>query len=435
MSATQRADVVAGKLGEDLARDKGALGTLLPELVSGRGRLPPLGAGLARATDDLHRTWNALVGQWELTPEENRNAQLLRGFLSAAHEKNSLVAGELLDQCLEHKALARWFPELQTSVPIDEAGVERLKRALAIGKAAVEAFRCLAWGRASEPIPGADLKELLVSIGTQPGGHGVAVEILSMRLHGDRDNKRSHAPEILSAGRQLLGQMLFDERNDREDCALGRIARACLVGNDGSVLAQEIMARLRDAVSKLETSPHSHNDLLKGMLKLQTGAVLDALFAGSNDKERRQGVRFLDQLRDVDGKILDGVGDEKVLDWCEREPEIRYPLAAAVVSVFEGPDVRGRRNWTKVALSLLERTPDKARVLREFSRRLRPMSWSGSRAALMEANARLLDDLEDHPDPEVVRLVGVERSQLVMEIEGERRYESAHDQETDERFE
>jgi hypothetical protein len=72
--------------------------------------------------------------------------------------------------------------------------------------------------------------------------------------------------------------MLFDRRNDREDCQLGAIVRACLVGNEGPMFASEITARLRDAVSTFEASAHHYNDLLKGMLKAHTSAVLDALF-------------------------------------------------------------------------------------------------------------------------------------------------------------
>jgi hypothetical protein len=40
-----------------------------------------------------------------------------------------------------------------------------------------------------------------------------------------------------------------------------------------------------------------------------------------------------------------------------------------------------------------------------FVGRFRPMSWSGSRAALIEANARLLDNLELNAAPDLTALV------------------------------
>src|SRR5205085_9545933 len=57
----------------------------------------------------------------------------------------------------------------------------------------------------------------------------------------------------------------------------------------------------------------------------------------------------------------------------------------------------------------LEKAPDRVSVLRQYIRQFDPRTWSGSRASVVEANAKLLDELESHDDPVVTRFVAEER--------------------------
>lgn len=63
------------------------------------------------------------------------------------------------------------------------------------------------------------------------------------------------------------------------------------------------------------------------------------------------------------------------------------------------------------------------------------MSWSGSRAALMEANARLLDSLESDLPSDLVRFVTEAKAQLAGDVARERQWETEQDRARDERFE
>jgi len=114
---------------------------------------------------------------------------------------------------------------------------------------------------------------------------------------------------------------------------------------------------------------------------------------------------------------------------------MRYPIAAAVVTAFTHADGKALPKWTDTALYLLERAPERLKVLELFVRRFMPMSWSGSRATIIESNARLLDDLEGHPDPSVVEFVAREKTRLASVVQGERRAETLADSRRDERFE
>ncbi len=91
---------------------------------------------------------------------------------------------------------------MQCAVPIDKQGVRRLLQAL--DKAPVWQFKVLAFGRASDPIAGSDLRTLLQAIAAKPQGFPVAAEILDMRLFSDGDKKIAVDSELLAAGRDLL---------------------------------------------------------------------------------------------------------------------------------------------------------------------------------------------------------------------------------------
>jgi hypothetical protein len=95
----------------------------------------------------------------------------------------------------------------------------------------------------------------------------------------------------------------------------------------------------------------------------------------------------------------------------------------------------GPKIWSEQARALLAHAPDPRSVLAAFVKRFPPMSWRGSRAALMEANARLLDSLEADLPAELIPSVVEAKDQLAREIARERQSETERDQARDERFE
>ena len=120
----------------------------------------------------------------------------------SSSERGKTRAARLLDAALAEEVLATHFPALQCAVPIDKQGVRRLLQAL--DKAPVWQFKVLAFGRASDPIAGSDLRTLLQAIAAKPQGFPVAAEILDMRLFSDGDKKIAVDSELLAAGRDLL---------------------------------------------------------------------------------------------------------------------------------------------------------------------------------------------------------------------------------------
>jgi hypothetical protein len=431
----RKTEAIAHGLGEAVAIDAVAFEELLGELVTGRGRrLTSFGQGLLEGTQDPKTIWDRLVAQLATKGEGEQNVQILVGFLSALQVKNPPLAHALLDDVVESETVFGWYPVLQAAVRIDTKGVERIRRSLALGRTPIGRYEVLALGGAPDQISAYDLKELVLTIASKPDGFNPALEILGMRLYSDDRNKQGHAPEIVDAGRELLRQLRFPKKTDRQDYRLETICKGCLVGEEGAEVAREVSRKLKNSVAKNETYSFHNAGLLAGLLGAQPAAVLDALCSGGM-AETKQGIRILQDVTRLSKNLLDVVPERVLLDWCDKQPKSRYPLIAACVTWSFAADETGPRRWTSTALSLLKNAPDRVELLKAFLSRLSPTSWSGSRATIMESNAKLLDDLKGFSDPALIEFIAQEKVRLSKEIEAERRAEQLADRTRDERFE
>lgn len=434
MGAIERMDATARELGTAVAADDVVFAGLLPDLLRGGTRALPFGRGLAAASPDFRATWERLVSGVEQIAPEQRDVRVLRGFLAELWELDEDLAQALLDSALDQPALVVFLPVLHSAVKLDERGVERLKRAMRAGLVPVWRYETLAFGGTTDLLAGDVLKDLLFLIADQSDGFDVALGILFMRLYSDRSAQREYAPELIEAGREMLPRVAFRKDNRRRDHELEEVVKACLTGPNAALVAAGIAARLRDAVAAYETYAFENDGLLKALLEVQPAAVLDALFAG-DEVDQRSGVRAFEHLCEHRANPADTISCEALVAWCEADPGRRYPLAASIITFARPPEESGLLVWSEQAKALFTGAPDPKSVLAVFIERFRPMSWSGSRAALMEANARLLDGLESHVPSGLMPFVTEAKAQLAQEIARERQWETRQDQAQDERFE
>jgi hypothetical protein len=91
--------------------------------------------------------------------------------------------------------------------------------------------------------------------------------------------------------------------------------------------------------------------------------------------------------------------------------------------------------WKPSALALLERAPNKIEVLKHYIDHFAPMSWSGSRSATWEANARLLDHFENHSDIDLAAFARLRRDELRRLLDDLKRQELDSEKRENERFE
>ncbi len=436
MAAYERANAAAEELGKEVAQDSNLLSALLPDLVQGNGgRLTAFGKGLVIGATNREDVWDKLVDALARTPEGVRNVGALCGYLWGLQKVDVAHCEALLEEALEHETLGSWFAVLQTSVPISKEGAERLKHAVAIGKAPVTQFRFLGWGRASDAISGADLKELVLSLAARPQGYAIATDILSMRLHSDRDSKAEHAPELIEAGRELLSQAEFEDRDSMHDYRMRMIVNACLPGKAGKEAARNICKRFKEGLAKHSVYTFHFEGLLEGLFKTQPGIALDVFFGtGNEDGEEIIDVDSFDDPSDRRKNPLDAAPDDIVLNWCAEGGQARYVAIAEAVSFFHAVK-DAPLSWTPIALKLLEAAPNPVAVLEVFIERFSPRSWSGSRAVIIESRLHLLDSLNNHANPALAALALQKRPELETEVVKNREWETKRDREQHERFE
>jgi hypothetical protein len=433
--AAARAAVAVAALAKDIAADGDAFKAALPELKGSSGRLGPFGEGLAFNADDPRAMWDAIVAQ--LVAGNELSFSFIGGFLSGLHKRDAAMANIVLDEALEHPALSAMYPLLQAHVAVDERGLVRLHKALELGKAPIASYYNLAWGRASDALPGPDLRDLVLAIGRKPDGLSPALEIISMRLHADAADKRITAPEVREAGRALLAQYTFHKKNSRttrEDHELSVVIKASLAGSEGVPVVRRLCRDLMAAVATHVVYAHDQDDLIKALFYVHPSVMLDELFSG-DEESRKQSVRLLSNLNRFNRNALDDVPNDVILDWCSRDPTIRYPIAAAGMTLVRRAGDREPRAWSDLARQLLENAPDPRLILNEIVYRLRPMSWSGSLASKLESRLKLLGDLPVGDAPDLKAALEEAKDQLRKQIDRERRRETEEDKARSGRFE
>ena len=423
------------ELGHDIAADSETFKAVLPELLGWNTRASPFGEALAEAVENPRELWEAIVTQYEAT--ERPSLQLLGGYLRGVQKRDAALSDILLDEALEHPTLAASFPVLQASVEIDERALGRLHRALDLAKADITSYYSLAYGQTTDNVSGPEFRDLVSAIARQPGGAPVGLEIVSMRLHADHNDKREPLPEVREAGRIALAAFEFrrkDDRTGREDYELGIVVRASLAGPEGAPVARRLCRSLMAAVAKHETSGYDYDDLMKSVLKVHPFEILDELFP--DDVEAcKKSVRLISNILRFHKTALDGLADDVLLTWCDRMPVMRYPLAASVAVLFKRPRQGEPHEWTPLAIQLLQNAPDPRLVLNEVIYRLHPTSWSGSLATKLEERLKLLNKLPSGDAPHLGDVLMTARTKLQAQIEAERRSEQNEDRAQNNRFE
>jgi hypothetical protein len=307
--------------------------------------------------------------------------------------------------------------------------------------ARTDVFECLSYGRACDGLSGREFRDLVLAISRKPGGLRAALGIVTMRLWSDQSANHEPLPEVHETGRVLLLELEFHHQHQRrattttrEDYDLGVIVRASLPGPEGVSVARTLCRKLMTAAAKFDVSAYDYDDLMKSLLQVHPTVILDELFSG-DVKSRKESVWLLHDLLHFHETLFDVLPDEVLLAWCDRDPAVRYPLAASVVPLFKQPGEGQPEEWITLTGTLLEKAPDPILVLNEVAQRLYPSSWSGSLATKLEGRLKLLNSLPGSNNAAFAAAMANEKARLQSSIDAERRQEKEEDRARNNRFE
>ena len=434
-----RAGEITRAIGAQVAKDQTTFNTLLPEMVLGReNRMWSLGQGLADGAQNAEEMWRNLRSAMESADADKRNSLVIRGFINGLSQKDPDLTNRVLDSAIEDEVFCTEFPTLQAAVTVDATGVQRLLRSLSLGAAPIWTYHILGLSRTHESIDNKALCELLRAIASKCGGVEVALDVLHMRFYCDSDVGRPHDAELVSLGRELLSAFEFwkkTKRIDVSDYHLKQLARICFEGESAGQAATAFCRNLFTAFSENRIYSVEYPQLLATLATLQPAAVLDELLNNEKLPSHVHPWIFGDIIDNEEADPLSNIRDQIIVEWCEVNPVVRYPLIAAAVRPFKASQKDDALEWTSLALSIIENSPDAVAVLSKLKKSLAPRSWSGSRADIMEKRAVLIGDLTRHRNPVVSEWANREEQKFREDIRSEREWEEKQNRSTDERFE
>lgn len=434
----RRAEDTTRKIGAQVAQRADTLKALLPDLVSARGsRLHTFGRGLADGCADKHEMFTMLRAEIEKTTVEKRNISVLLGFLSASWESDHSFCNSILDSLVNDDVLGQWFPIFQATSVIDQRGVERLHEALDLGKAQIHTFQNLAWGRAHESIGDDELAGLVRKIFCKEAGIRVAIEILTMRFHGRNKESPNLSDSLVVVTRDVVSMYNLEEKHGRQDSLdndLADLASICLTGTDGIAAAIHVGQKLIKALIAQRVYAFDYPKLLDSLARSQPIVFLDVFLGGSNVEGNQRATLFShDLLRR--GNPLNQIPDGELLSWCEKDSDVRYPIVASAIQPFTQSAESGKLEWKPVVYTILERAEDLDVVLEYFADAIRPKSWSGSLADILQTRAVLYQELCEHENAKIRAWAKAQYSALQESIRKERQREEQRGRDRDERFE
>jgi hypothetical protein len=417
------------EIGRELAKTPDALNVFLPDLlVTGSGQCAQLGRGLAIGTPNLVELWHQCRNVLSCIPEENRSTSLLSGIIESASRQEPEVANRLLDEAVSDPILGSVFPILEASTQIGMEGAKRLTIALNAGLAPVSTYKCLCYGRVADNIPSTSFRDIVLGVADLPDGVPVAVDIFSMRLHSLKSELKDIDETTCKLGQGLLMRVDFEAGDDNYAYHIDEIAKCCLCGARARVAASKLCRALVRALSDYRSGAMHYGSLVGTLFELQPRVALDR-FLGRRGKRRH---RSLSRLLYLDRESpVNSAPSEVLLAWADAEPDDRYPKLAEEVRLYAKASDKAPLAWTPLAMSILEKAPNRKPVLDAYASRFRRGGRSGTLADELAPYLQLAIQLGNHPDDLLANWAKHMEKSLADQIEQEHQ----RDRRVDESFE
>ena len=442
--AQQQIEEVCVSIGKEIAQDFALLDVHLPEMLkSDSTRTLTVGTAIGQYCSEPKRVWEKAV-DIIFNSGDGYKFHFLANVLSGIAKQNRGVAEELLDRALGDVRTHKFFVSMQSMVGLDTAGCSRIVAAVSVDTIPTYSFRTLAYGGVTKGLRDGELLRLLSAINSREGGFAHSIEILHMDLYVKTRDKGELCDQDRDVARSVLSEVEFDKTDRQLGYNLGEVIRWALQSSVDGALARKICQCLKASVSSYKVSVFDFSDVLNKLSVLFPLEVLEELLPDQTDTLEHTR-SFFGDLRRFKPCPLNEIPDSMALEWAQHNPGVRFEKLAAAISPYEkirpddqfiDPDEAvGELKWTSTALMLMQNAPDPKKILELFAISFRPMSWSGSRAVIMESRIGLLQGLVDDISSPISQAAAELLEDLKKGIEREKQYEAKSARETDERFE
>ncbi len=381
-SPIRKVGLLARAVGRCLVRDGVDLNPYVARATrrGGYNSARQFGVGLARATRDPEAQWRQAYAALEAHDPKERDPSILDGMLQGARLHSPDWVSGKLDDIVDDPLLSKHLVELHTAVPLDEAAIERFRTALRQGRVAPDRFALLMAGGVTQTIPAPGLARFLRELFDHAGGQLPAMQVLHMRIYGDRSDGLEVNEALVDLGRDLLARPeIYSDDFARQDHGIDVIANSALRGDGAEQAARGVC---RAMVAAARDKPYSYPDLgpiASTLIRLHPRVVLDEIVAKSDNEQLIGGFFGGWRLNDEDFEPNEVDVDANALfDWVREAPAERAVKLANFIPYSTKHADGSSLDWSPMALDLLALSPDKAAVLRTYEHRFFSGGGSGS---------------------------------------------------------
>jgi hypothetical protein len=434
----------ARRLGCLAANAPTVISQVLPDLLSDRSSETSMsfGIGLGSTLEDPAEVMSEVKGIIARMNAPDVSPLAIRGLLQGWQETNPVKVGMFLDNAVSDPIWGQWFPELQWVIGLEGEGIKRVFRALRAGIAPIWRYRYLSGGRTVDILDPETIEALARSISDQPDGGAVAVDLLGMVVHSARERGESFVQDIAERIRSFLAWADLSKCNFNDtmfDHHLNNLLSFALTNAAPSSIDNDML----DNVLSWERSESRRYAFRRGrhlqpFFKLRPKLALDAIYqpdpdgsywtarglASNNDNERGR-------------RPMEAIPIDAALEWCAVSPD-RFRFMAQTCSLYaskSSDDERANERLSEIAGVVFKAAPDKNPILKAYLDRLRPMSWSGSRAAQLRRRLGILDDLIARAGADETQMLNEARVGMLQIVADMELQEDAEESERNETFE
>ncbi|MCF8302235.1 MAG: hypothetical protein K9I94_03090 [Bacteroidales bacterium] len=395
------------RLGFKVAKNLEVLQSLLPDLIinnekiSNHHRLYVFGQGLAAGAKEPSKIWKNICKALEGVSREKWNLFLFTGFLSAFHKKNKRTYDKILDSIVEDKLLREQYPLFEASAPIDKAGVNRLFKALKVGKADVRTYLHIGSG-AHETISSDDLAKILHEILKSENGSNITLGILSSRFYNLDKNPSRINNKLIKVAQKALENFRFKEiRGSRliDDHDLHYVAKYALVGKEGANIASKLCRNFMIKFKEEYSFKDDYPELLSAIARQQPISFLNEVL--SHEQIGDYPFNILTRKSENISKPIDSIPDFVIIEWCEQNPHRRYVLISSLIQTYYRNKDNNSFTWKSIVLKIISQAPNLGEVFNELADSISPWVCHGSRAAALEKRLVLFESLYNHNNTKV----------------------------------
>ena len=435
-AAEAAANKVAHDIGRELAEDADLLEAHLPDLAKAQSqRVVTVMRSIAEHAPNILGTWK-LVRSVSLAMGQDARSDIVSAFVGGVAKHNRKAAEAILDEALCDQALHPRFINMQIAAGMNDRGMARTLTAAKTPTVPTYSFSSLAHTVKWKKRSGKDLRDILQLIMQRNDGLPVAVDIMNARVHGTKIQLRQSE---ITVAKEIVLKALSADSEDIQGYYLANITRASLGETSDEEFATQLCDLLFTAVSRYRLYPSNYREFTSVLAKNFPIAVLNGLLQSVSGKRQLPGqICELNPIKNIDQSVLvrwaGGDKENRLLCVAQVVPLWKVP-AGEKASVIDSIETDEPVQWTEQAKRLIKEVKDKNRLLNVFVARFYPDGWSGSRAAILEKRASLLEELCSDSDEHVAATAEGILQTFRESIQEQRDKEEREDRARDERFE